>query len=307
MTDARVPHGSRSSCARHCGLHFGAESRFLLERRLARRMRELDDRELRRLPLPAAQRHAGATASSRSSIDELTTNETYFFRERSQLRALDRARSCPSAGRARASAARGAGQRSGRRAARAARSRTRVVMLALEAGFEPGRDLRVYASDISRQMLQKARRGELPRGLVPRDRAGAAQEVLRARRTAPGRISDDVKKHVDFIAPEPDRPRAHRAARRDGRDPVPQRDHLLRHRDARRDVIATFEEQAPAGRLPAARPLRVADQRDERASSCATCATTSSTASPLPGRGARDPWHAAARAPRSAPDGRAAR
>src|SRR5262249_55870567 len=71
---------------RHCGLHFGAESRGVFERRGQRRVRELEltsiaayhlllrgpqgDRELARL------------------VDELTINETYFLRERNQLAAL---------------------------------------------------------------------------------------------------------------------------------------------------------------------------------------------------------------------------
>ena len=89
---------------RHCGLHFGPDSRFLLERRARAALRELAIRSFSRLSLPAAQRRAPATASSPSLIDELTTNETYFFRERSQLRALierDPARAAASQRRAR--------------------------------------------------------------------------------------------------------------------------------------------------------------------------------------------------------------
>src|SRR5215510_13700936 len=110
---------------RHCGLHFGAESRSLFERRVQRRVRELEltsiaayhlllrgpqgDRELARL------------------VDELTINETYFLRARHAGRPL---------------AIWSAGCSSGEEA-------YSVVLLALAAGLVPGRDFRVTASDVS--------------------------------------------------------------------------------------------------------------------------------------------------------------
>ena len=71
----------------NCGLHFGEESRFLLEKRLLRRMRELE------LGSFSAYHYRVRNATAGDDeipllIDELTTNETYFFREYSQLRAL---------------------------------------------------------------------------------------------------------------------------------------------------------------------------------------------------------------------------
>ena len=70
-----------------CGLHFGPESRFLLEKRIGRRLKELE------LTSFSAYHYLVRNASSGDGefvqlIDKLTTNETYFFRERSQLRAL---------------------------------------------------------------------------------------------------------------------------------------------------------------------------------------------------------------------------
>ena len=102
----------------HCGLHFGPESRFLLEKRLARRMTEIEVESFAAYHyLLRSERDGGEELAN--AVDELTTNETYFFRELSPLRALvneivpefrrgSRARST-----------------SGARAARAARSRTR--------------------------------------------------------------------------------------------------------------------------------------------------------------------------------------
>ena len=73
-----------------------------------------------------------------------------------------------------------------------------IVMLALEAGLEPGRDLRVYASDISRQMLAEG----APRR-VPAERRSARREPELRRSTSAEsdgcwRISDEVKRHVVF-------------------------------------------------------------------------------------------------------------
>ena len=72
---------------KHSGLDYDESSRFLLERRLARRVRELE------LGSFAAYHYCVRNSSSGPDelpnlIDELTTNETYFFREHGQLRAL---------------------------------------------------------------------------------------------------------------------------------------------------------------------------------------------------------------------------
>lgn len=90
-------------------------------------------------------------------VDELATNETYFFRERRQLDALAR-EILPEALLSHRTRGSGpvqiwcAGCSSGEEP-------YSVAMLGLEAGFEPGRDFRVHASDISRRALARARRG----------------------------------------------------------------------------------------------------------------------------------------------------
>ncbi len=173
----------------YCGLHFGEESRYVLEKRLLRRIEALelgsfsayhyllrhDDRELSQ------------------TVDELVTNETYFFRERNQLRALfeeilpelrDRHPGAPLA-------LWSAGCSSGEEP-------YSIVMLAMEAGLEPGRDIRVYASDISRSMLHRARRG-LYREASFRQTEDALRDKYFLQKDGIWRISDDVKKHVDFI------------------------------------------------------------------------------------------------------------
>src|SRR5258705_447121 len=140
----------------HCGISFGGDTRFLLERRVARRMRELSITSLSayQYELRNESRRDGELAQL---VDELVTNETYFFRERSQLRALV-AEILPEALVARCERGGGpvavwsAGCSSGEEP-------YSIVILAREAGFDPKRDLRVYASDISRRMMKRARAG----------------------------------------------------------------------------------------------------------------------------------------------------
>ncbi|MBW2576850.1 MAG: protein-glutamate O-methyltransferase CheR [Deltaproteobacteria bacterium] len=179
----------------HVGLDFNESSRFLLERRLSRRIRELE------LGSVAAYHYHIRNGSSASDefpnlIDELTTNETYFFREYSQLRALideiieelqlDREK------------------RGGRpiniwsAGCSSGEEPYSVAMLAREAGLKPGSDVHVYASDISRRMLRKARKGIYReasfRGTDPhlRDKYFIEKDRL-------WQISDDLKRDVDFI------------------------------------------------------------------------------------------------------------
>ncbi len=179
----------------HSGLDFGERSRFLLERRLARRVRELE------LGSFAAYHYHLRNSSSGSDelpclIDELTTNETYFFREYSQLRTLideifeelqlDR------------------DKRGGRpinvwsAGCSSGEEPYSIAMLAREAGLKPGVDVRIYASDISRRMLRKARKG-IYREASFREADPHLREKYFVEKDRLWRISDDLKRDVDFI------------------------------------------------------------------------------------------------------------
>jgi chemotaxis protein methyltransferase CheR len=177
-----------------CGLHFGSESRYLLERRLARRCVELGVRSFTSYHY-ALRSDTTGDGELAWAIDHLTTNETYFLRERRQLEALIE-EIVPALQARRGGAGESpvsvwsAGCSSGEEP-------YSIVLMALEAGLVPGRDLRVYASDISRQMLHKARRG------VYREASFRQMDPwLRDKYFAPKdgayRISDELKKHVHF-------------------------------------------------------------------------------------------------------------
>lgn len=176
------------------GLHFDEKTRFLVESRLARRIEACDlgsfAAYLYRL------RHGdGADEEFGELVDALTTHETYFFRERSQLDALVR-EVIPDllAG---GGAKRGpvqvwsAGCASGEEP-------YSIVMLAREAGLVPGQDFRILASDVSRSVLARARAG-VYRDASFRDTDAAFRQRYFSQKDGISKISDEVRRHVDFM------------------------------------------------------------------------------------------------------------
>jgi chemotaxis protein methyltransferase CheR len=138
----------------HCGLDFTPETRSLLQRRLAPRLVELHIRSFTEYYL-----YLRYTADRRSELDEVadlvTTNETYFFRERYQLDAfqseiLDEFSRNPP--RPRRLHVWSAGCSTGEEA-------YTIAMLIHETGRFDGWDVQVFANDISRTALAAARRG----------------------------------------------------------------------------------------------------------------------------------------------------
>jgi chemotaxis protein methyltransferase CheR len=180
---------------RHCGLHFGPESRFLLEKRLTRRLRELEITSFASYHYMLRNARPGDDEFA-NLIDELVTNETYFLRERSQLKALV-SEIFTELRMQRRTQSRGpisvwsAGCSSGEEP-------YSIVILALEAGIDVRQELRVYASDISRKMLRKARQGEY-REAAFRETEPQLREKYFMEKDGVWRISDAVKQHVDFI------------------------------------------------------------------------------------------------------------
>lgn len=201
MEDPRGPRMTDRECRKftellrlHCGLDCGPETRWALASRIARRVCELE------LGSFSAYHYLIRSASGAEEfaqlIDGMLSDETYFFRDRGQLNALIHQIIPESLKEPRAHGGDpvslwSAGCASGDEP-------YSVVMLALEAGLVPRTDFRIYASDISRRMLRCARRGTYG--------ANSLREIeptLRRRyfhdKDGLWRISDAVKKHVDFI------------------------------------------------------------------------------------------------------------
>jgi len=179
-----------------CGLHFDEDSRFIVEKRLARRVEECGLGSFASYHLLLRDHSAGDEEFS-NVVDTLTTNETYFFREYGQLRALMDEIVPDLRERRRAQGIEtpisiwSAGCASGEEP-------YTLVMMAKEAGLDVGKDLRIYASDISKGMLQRCRRG-LYRDASFRETNAHIRDRYFIKKDGQTRICDDVKMHVDFV------------------------------------------------------------------------------------------------------------
>jgi chemotaxis protein methyltransferase CheR len=272
----------------HCGISFALETRFLLERRVARRMRELGITSLSayQFELRAESRRDGELAAL---IDEITTNETYFFRERSQLRALV-GEILPEALVARRE--RGGGPVSVWSAGCSSGEEPySIVILAREAGFDPERDLRVYASDISRRMMKRARAGAY-RETSFRETEPALRAKYFEEKDGTWTVSDAVRKCVDFIHLNlMDRSRV---ALLGAMDVVLCRNVMIYFDpDTKREVIATFEDKLrPGGHLLLGHSeslINITSGLELR-----HLKTDLVYRKPIPGLRQPDPWHVAA-------------
>jgi chemotaxis protein methyltransferase CheR len=279
----------RDWVAQHCGLYFAPDSRFVLERRLARRARSLDLGSLAAYYYHLRSQ-PGDDGELGQLIDELTTNETFFLRERSQLDTLvgeilpewiERRRRHGGA-----VSIWSAGCASGEEP-------YSIVMLAREAGFEPGRDFRVYASDISRRVLQMARRG-VYRASAFRETEDSLRKKYFVEKDDGWRIADDVKRHVVFTRANLIDPS--RAWVLGAMDVILCRNVIMYFETAtRRKVISTFAERLqPGGYLL----LGHAESLIQLSSAFELRHLRGDMVyrKPLPGAELSDPWHAAARA-----------
>ena len=279
----------RDWIAERCGLWFGPDSRYVLERRLARRARQLDLGSLAAYYYQLRSQ-PGDEGECAVLIDELTTNETFFLRERRQLDTLvteilpewlDRRRRhggpvsiwC-------------AGCSSGEEP-------YSIVMLAREAGFEPGRDFRVYASDISRRVLQSARRGVYRAGAFRETEASLRRKYF-VEKDDGWRISDEVKRHVVFTRVNlVDPPRTFMLGAMD----VILCRNVIMYFEAptRRQVVAAFAERLSSGGYLL---LGHAESLIQLSSAFELRHLRGDMVyrKPLPGAELSDPWHAAARA-----------
>jgi len=176
------------------GLHFDESTRFLVERRIARRIEEGDFGSFASY-LYQIRHGQNADEEFANLVDLLTTHETFFFRERAQLDALVR-EVIPEM------IARGAGGRGPVQiwsaGCASGEEPYSIVMLALEAGLVPGRDFRIVASDISRSVLARARNG-LYRDASFRDAEASLKIRYFSRKDGVSKLSDEVRRHVDFM------------------------------------------------------------------------------------------------------------
>ncbi len=137
-----------------CGIRFEEDAMYAMERRLRDRLRVLGLTSFRAY-YQRLRYHPDGRAELENAVDVLTTNETYFFREAYQLDAFQRA-ILPELKERNAVSKRltvwSAGCSTGEEV-------YTIAMILLESGLFRGWDLRVFGSDISRRVVQHARRG----------------------------------------------------------------------------------------------------------------------------------------------------
>ena len=177
----------------YCGIFFADDVKFVVHRRLAPRLHALGLRSFSEY-----YRHLrydpGRRAEYEEIVERITTNETYFFREAYQLDAFRDEILPEVAARRRAGGKRltvwSAGCASGEEA-------YTVAILVLESGlFEP-HQVHIFGNDISRRVLQVARKGIYGRASF---RQTDDRYLRRYFREVPGgyQVRDEVRALVAF-------------------------------------------------------------------------------------------------------------
>jgi chemotaxis protein methyltransferase CheR len=178
----------------HCGIYFNDDAVFLLQRRLAPRVESLslaDFADYYRFLRTASPEHRRAELEE--IVDRVTTNETYFFRENYQLDAFkdeilpDIFTRKP---RGRRLSVWSAGCSTGEEA-------YTIAVLIQESGLFTDWEVRVFGSDISRRVLQVARKGIYGRTSF---RATDLRLLRRYFRETEGKhqVRDEVRQMVSF-------------------------------------------------------------------------------------------------------------
>ena len=176
----------------YCGMYFDDSSKYMLERRLSRRVRLHQFRSFRDYYhfLMYDRRRESELVEV---IDCLTTNETYFFREEIQLKAFieeiipelraKKEKKCLKIW--------SAGCSTGEEP-------YTIAMLLMEKGFCDGWDVEIIGSDINQKVLSSARRGVYKRSSFRCTEEALVSKYFEEESPGSFKISDGVKKYVSF-------------------------------------------------------------------------------------------------------------
>ena len=139
---------------RFCGIHFGDDARFVIQRRLRDRLEALGMESFEEYH-HYLRYHPQSEAELENAAEVLTTNETYFFREEYQLKAFSEEVLPVLRKRAAERGTRhlsiwSAGCSTGEEA-------YTLAMLIDRSGLFRDWDVRIFGNDISRRVLQRAR------------------------------------------------------------------------------------------------------------------------------------------------------
>lgn len=176
----------------YCGLYFDDTSRYLLEKRLSRRIRNhhlSDFRDYYRF----IRYDKRAEEELSAIMDVLTVNETYFFREQNQLNAFSEEilEELKTVNRDRKTLrVWSAGCSTGEEP-------YTIAMLVNELGNFNGWDIEIHGSDINQRVLQTARRGVYRKNSFRTTESYFMSKYF-IEEDGSFKISDGVKKHVNF-------------------------------------------------------------------------------------------------------------
>jgi chemotaxis protein methyltransferase CheR len=140
---------------RHCGISFGDDALQTVERRLRERLQLVGTNEFSQY-YHYLRYHPDGAAEIERAVDILTTNETYFFREDYQLRAfreeiLPNIKANLKARNSKQLSIWSAGCSTGEEV-------YTLAILIVESGLFEGYEVRIFGNDISRRVLQTARK-----------------------------------------------------------------------------------------------------------------------------------------------------
>jgi len=182
----------RDQIYKRTGMFFGDSSKYLIQKRLSPRARELNFDSFQKY-FYFLQYDPRAEAEFDQIFDLVTTNETYFFREPAQLTAFTEEIVPDILSRKPTRKVRiwSAGCSSGEEP-------YSIAILLAESGLYRNVTFEIFASDLNQQVLAKARRG-----LYRENSFRATGEDLRAKyfaKEADGswRISDEIRNRVSF-------------------------------------------------------------------------------------------------------------
>lgn len=176
----------------YCGIYFDDDSRYLLEKRLSRRVRTLhfsNFREYYRYLLY----HKNREEELASIIDIITVNETYFFREQNQLKTFSE-EILPELKDINKDKKRlrvwSAGCSTGEEP-------YTIAILMLEKGYFHNWNIEIFGSDINQRVLQAARSGIYRKNSFRATEPYFLRKYFREENNI-SRISDNVKQYVNF-------------------------------------------------------------------------------------------------------------
>ncbi|HEX8155307.1 MAG TPA: protein-glutamate O-methyltransferase CheR [Thermoanaerobaculia bacterium] len=182
----------RDQIYRRTGMWFADSSKYLLQKRLSPRARELNFDSFQKY-FYFLQYDPRAEAEFDQIYDLVTTNETYFFREPAQLTAFVEEIVPDILSRKTIKKIRiwSAGCSSGEEP-------YSIAMLLSEAGYYEHAAFEIFASDINQQVLQKARRGQYRESAFRATNATLRDKYFTRETDNSWRVRDEVRNRISF-------------------------------------------------------------------------------------------------------------